>query len=85
MDEGEEYVGENIDKDVYDNDKLDDFLNDDEIVLKQTSLIRGYDEVNLQKEMQGRCRDCGYEVDIDDKICQVCGAILERASESAYA
>ena len=66
-------------------EEKDKFLEDDDIFLKATSSIRGYDEDLSIKEKIDRCRTCGHEIDVDDKICNVCGEILERLSESAYA
>lgn len=83
IDEGEEYVGEDI-VDIYEEKELDNFFEDEEINLKQTSSMRGYDEDYNIKEKVGRCKSCGHEIDLDDKICNVCGEILERLSESAY-
>lgn len=83
IDKGEEYVGEDVDQDIF--EEKDNFLEDDDIILKQTSSVRGYDNDLSLKEKFDRCRSCGNEVDVDDKICNACGEILERLSESAYA
>ena len=68
---GEEQVGED---NIWDEG---DFFEDEDVVMKKS--------LDEDKELVGRCRQCGHEIDIDDKVCPVCGEILERLSESAYA
>ena len=60
---------------------VNDFLEDEEIVLAETSLVRGY-ETPPKGE---RCKECGYEIDFDEKICPICGRVQERLSDTAYA
>lgn len=73
--EDNEYIGEEINDNIYEEKEADDFVAD-EIVLKKEEEIIDEDY---------RCKNCGHEIDPDDKICQECGRVLVRASESAYA
>lgn len=79
-----EYSEENLENNIPEENGIEGLFDDEEVVLKKSSFIREYDELSY-KEKSGRCKDCGHEIDIDDKICPVCGSVLERASESAYA
>lgn len=73
--EDNEYIGEEINDNIYEEKEADDFVADEIVLKKEDEFI----------DEDSRCKNCGHEIDADDKICTECGRVLVRASESAYA
>lgn len=80
-DEDQNYTEEDREEDIYSDKEAEELLEDDEIMTREEAFMKGYDlDFDNSTEIK-KCKTCGYEVDIDDKVCPVCGAGLRTTQE----
>lgn len=82
MADDEKYMGEDQEDDIYSTEITDELIDDDEIKSREQAFMRGYDEdiekINPRQSGSKVCIYCGYEIDIEDPVCPVCGAVTDE-------
>ncbi len=82
-DEDQDYTEEDRSDDIYSTDDVEELLDGDELMAREEAFMKGYDE-ERDNAMEGMtCKNCGYQVDIDDKICPLCGSGIRTSSQEA--